>query len=146
MLSPRHKTELVSELIRHEGFRKHPYKCTADKLTIGVGRNLDDVGITKAEAMVLLENDVATYQAAAESFVGNEEAWALMGEERQAVVVNMAFNLGAVRLGYFKKFRKALVERNYVAAAKEMLDSKWARQVGGRSGELALRMETGKWA
>ena len=145
MLSPRHKTDLVSELIRHEGFRKHPYKCTAGVWTIGVGRNLEEVGITKAEAMMLLENDVATYQAAAKSFVGDEEAWALMGEERQAVVINMAFNLGATRLGYFKNFRKALLERNYVAAAKEMLDSRWAKQVGGRSGELALRMETGRW-
>lgn len=52
--------QLKKELIRDEGFRSKPYKCTAGKLTIGVGRNIEDNGITEDEAMYLLENDIAS--------------------------------------------------------------------------------------
>ena len=49
---------VTEQIIRHEGFRNKPYKCTANKLTIGYGRNIEDNGITKTEASVLLKNDI----------------------------------------------------------------------------------------
>ena len=52
------KETLIEQLMRHEGFRTKPYRCSAGKLTIGYGRNLDDKGITKAEAFMMLKNDI----------------------------------------------------------------------------------------
>jgi lysozyme len=49
---------LIDELVRDEGMRTKPYHCTAGKLTIGVGRNIEEVGITEEEARYLLENDL----------------------------------------------------------------------------------------
>lgn len=46
-------------LIRHDGLRLKPYRDTRNKLTIGVGRNLDDVGITREEALMLPNNEIA---------------------------------------------------------------------------------------
>ena len=60
--------KLKEQLIRHEGLRLKPYRCTANKLTIGVGRNLDDVGISEDEALILLENDIIKVQRQAENF------------------------------------------------------------------------------
>ena len=48
---------IKAQLVRHEGMRLKPYRCTAGKLTIGIGRNLDDRGISQKEAYVLLEYD-----------------------------------------------------------------------------------------
>ena len=47
-------SNLVNQLMRQEGLRLKPYKCTGDKLTIGYGRNLEDRGITESEAMAML--------------------------------------------------------------------------------------------
>ena len=49
---------IKAQLVRHEGLRLKPYRCTAGKLTIGIGRNLDDCGISQTEAYLLLENDI----------------------------------------------------------------------------------------
>jgi lysozyme len=49
---------IKAQLVRYEGLRLKPYRCTAGKLTIGIGRNLDDCGISQTEAYVLLENDI----------------------------------------------------------------------------------------
>jgi lysozyme len=45
-------------LIKHEGIRFTPYKCSMGRWTIGIGRNLSDKGITKEEALYLLDNDI----------------------------------------------------------------------------------------
>lgn len=47
-------TEFEQMLIRHEGLKLKPYQCTAGKLTIGVGRNIEDMGITEDEAIYML--------------------------------------------------------------------------------------------
>ena len=56
------KGKLIDMLILHEGLELKPYQCTADKTTIGVGRNLSDVGITEEEAKFLLLNDLQRIQ------------------------------------------------------------------------------------
>lgn len=127
-------------LIKHEGLRLKPYRCTAGKLTIGVGRNLDDKGITEDEAMMMLDNDIrATTRALAETF-----AWFIfLDNVRKAVVVSMVFNLG---LGGFLKFKNtiaAIRDKDWNKAADNMLQSKWAEQVGKRAYELAEMMRDG---
>jgi len=63
-----------------------------------------------------------------------------LDEYRKNVIVNMLFNLGLPRLLKFKKMLKALREHDYERAADEMLDSKWAKQVGQRAERLAKTM------
>lgn len=116
-----------------EGLRLKPYRCTANKLTIGYGRNLDDVGISKAEAECMLETDIRE----AENACLHAFPWfAELTEPRQDVIVNMCFNLGLTRLLGFKKFLKAMSLGDYATAAKEMMDSRWAKQVGSRADRL----------
>jgi len=128
-------------LIKHEGLRLKPYRDTVGKLTIGVGRNLDDVGITREEARFLLDNDIARADVELRRnflwFPGRNKV-------RNAVLINMVFNLGISRFKRFKKLIAAIERRDWDRAGKEMLDSRWAQQVGGRAKELARQMLTGK--
>lgn len=132
---------LAEQLKRHEGFRKYPYRDTVGKLTIGYGRNLDDVGLFEAEAEVMLFNDIRRADQACWS---NISCYRFLDSVRQEVIVNMAFNMGITKLLGFKKMLQAIDERNWEEAADQMLDSKWSIQVGYRSHELADAMRTGK--
>lgn len=130
---------LIAMLQRHEGLRLKPYKCTAGKLSIGYGRNLDDMGISEVEAMVLLRHDIEQcYQEL------NVFSWfADLDQVRQEALVDMLFNLGLPTFLEFKKTLKFVAEGKYSQAAEEMLRSKWANQVGDRAKELAYMMDTG---
>lgn len=133
--------QLVEQLKRHEGFRSKPYLCTAGKATIGYGRNLDDVGLRVSEASTMLKNDIAYASASAERFLDGVR----LSEPRFSVVVNMAFNLGESRLFGFRKFKAALAKGDFDEAANQMLNSRWAEQVGSRAIELAKQMRQGAW-
>ncbi len=129
-------------LIRHEGLRLKAYKCTEGKTTIGVGRNLDDVGITKAEAIMLLENDIKRVdREALQQFPWYKN----LDYVRKDVIISMIFNMGLHGFMQFKKAISAMAFKNYDLASKEMLDSKWAKQVEGRAHELSQMMLTGKY-
>lgn len=119
-------------LKKHEGFRSFPYKCTAGKLTIGYGFNLD-AGITSEEADFLLKARVDRV----EKWLASHEWYRALDENRRDVLSNMAYNLGVAGLFKFKNMIKALEDGDYNKAAEEMLDSKWASQVKGRAIELA---------
>jgi lysozyme len=124
----------------HEGIKLMPYMDTKGKLTIGVGRNLHDRGITKDEADMLLENDLRSACIDVELYfpwVGR------LSRDRQMVYVNMCFNMGISKLRDFKKMHMATASGDFEAAAKEMLDSSWSRQVGNRSFQLAEMMRHG---
>ena len=136
------KSKIKDQLIRHEGLRLKPYRDTVGKLTIGVGRNLDDIGISKEEALCLLENDLKRVERDLDRAV---PYWKDYGDVRAAVLVNMCFNLGITRLLGFRKFLAAFHRGDFQTAANEMLDSKWAIQVGHRAVELANQMRTGQW-
>ncbi len=134
-------TAIATSLIKlHEGLRLKPYHCTAGKVTIGYGRNLDDVGITEAEAQYLLEQDMkaAIVQASKYPF------FTQLNDYRKAVVVDMIFNLGLPRFSKFARMLDALNRHDYNLAANEMLDSRWAVQVGMRAERLANIMRTGE--
>ena len=134
--------ELVAQLKRHEGFRSKPYKDSVGKITIGYGWNLDDVGITQDEAEKKLASQIhdAELELARQGWFGVPDAEAI----RREVLTNMTFNLGMPRLLGFRRMIAALHVLDYEEAAKEMLDSRWAIQVGSRSSELADQMRTGE--
>lgn len=126
-------------LVKNEGLKLKPYRCTAGKLTIGVGRNLDDVGISEEEAHVLLKNDIVRARAHCESY----SFWNDLDDVRQAVLIDMCVNLGAAGLDRFKRMLAAVDDGLYATAADEMMNSRWATQVGRRSERLAKMMRTG---
>jgi len=129
----------IEQLKIDEGFRGRPYKCTAGKTTIGYGRNLDDNPLTKEEAEYLLKNDLQKVAKEATKL-----GWyADLKPERRSVIIQMIFNLGLPRFLKFKKTIQAIKDKDYNTAAIEMLDSKWARQVGQRANRLAEQMRCG---
>ena len=134
---------LKEDIIRDEGCQLKPYKDSVGKLTIGVGRNLDDVGITFNEAMMMLDRDMAVAEMelrrAKPALMTNDS----LSSERKDVLIQMAFNMGISKLLLFHKMWEALEVHNYDHAADEMLDSKWAKQVGPRAVRLAKVMKEG---
>lgn len=126
--------QLKKELIRDEGFRSKPYKCTAGKLTIGVGRNIEDNGITEDEAMYLLENDIAS---CIKQLTAKLPWYSTKPDAVQRVLTNMCFNLGISKLMSFKKTLSLIELGKYKEASVQMLNSLWARQVGERAIRLS---------
>lgn len=125
---------VAEQLVVDEGLRLKPYRCTAGKLTIGVGRNLDDRGITHEEALLLLRNDIRDFWGALCAAL----PWILSAPEPvQEALLNMCFNLGLSGLLGFTRTLALLEAGRHAEAADAMLASKWARQVGGRAERLA---------
>lgn len=133
---------LKEQLVRDEGVRLKPYKDSVGKITIGVGRNLDDVGISLTEANILLDNDIAhVVQQLSETFPWTDA----LDEVRRGVLLNMAFNMGIHGLAGFHHFLGSVQSGNFAQAAQEMLESKWANQVGSRAQRLSIQMSSGVW-
>lgn len=126
---------LKQELVVDEGMRLKPYRCPAGRLTIGVGRNLEDKGITPKEAYYLLANDIEEVLEDMETRVF-QGLWRKMPENIRLVLANMRFNLGPSRFRGFKKMIAAARAGNWPEMRREMMDSKWYGEVGGRSVRL----------
>ena len=134
------KTDLVRDLVRDEGMRLKPYTDTVGKVTIGVGRNLDDVGISEDEALAMLDADIDRSIADLDRTL----PWLFERPEPvQRALVNMCFNLGWPRLSGFRNMLDALEAGDYDRAAAEALDSRWARQVGARAERIAALFREG---
>ena len=127
-------------IIKHEGIRLKPYIDTTGHITIGIGRNLTDNGISYDEALYLLRNDLTR----AIDELSHFEWYSTLDINRAIALVDMNFNLGLSRFLTFKKMIEALKQHDYETAAREMLDSRWAKQVGKRAEELAEILKTGK--
>ena len=124
-----------------EGCKLKPYYCTAGKLTIGVGRNLEDTGITKAEAQFMLEGDIVRLMKELDELFPE---WRDLSETRQMVVLNMCFNMGTFGFLNFKRTIAYMRAEKFSEAADEMLRSQWADQVGDRAKRLSDAMREDK--
>ena len=131
--------KLKDQLMLHEGLELKPYQCTADKTTIGVGRNIQEIGITEDEARYLLDNDILRVCSELDERI---HWWRDLSEVRQRVLIDMVFNLGITRFMKFSRTIEAIEAGQYDIAAEEMLDSQWSRQVGKRSQTLSEAMRT----
>ena len=131
---------LIARLVAHEGLRLKPYRDTTGNLTIGVGRNLDRAGVSRAEALAMLANDIAGVEAALDS---SQPWWRKLDNVRQDVMAELAFNLGPCGLAAFHDTLNALRSGQYAAAADHLMASRWASQVGGRASDLAVLLRTG---
>lgn len=135
-----YKDILRKQLIIDEGFRRNPYRDTVGKLTIGVGRNLDDVGLFGDEIELMLANDIARAEAVAQAVF---PSFLVLSDNRKAALANMAFNLGYLKLSNFHHLIAAVAARQWDQAANEMLNSVWATQVRKRADRLAFLMRSG---
>jgi lysozyme len=139
--------ELVNSIKTHEGSNMRgnnthvSYTDTVGVLTIGYGHNLDR-GISEEVAEFILVEDIGTAVQEVNDYLDAGTAAALHGA-RLDVLYEMAFNMGLPRLKKFTKMWQAIFVHDWDVAAVEMLDSKWARQVGQRSATLAQKMQRG---
>jgi lysozyme len=133
-------TPLEAQLIEHEGLRLKPYLDSTSHLTVGVGRNLTDKGVTQFEAMVLLQDDIADVQA---DLTKALPWWKQLDPIRQRVIQDMCFNLGVYKLLQFNDFLALVKASLFEQAADDMLTTLWARQVGRRARRLSAMMRTG---
>jgi len=152
--------EAIRMIKRHEGVRDTVYMDSEGNATIGVGFNLyrkdakdkikllgldygyvlaGKTSLTDQQIEQLFMQDLLTACKDAKAFLPNFEK---QPRKIQIVLIDMSFNLGSLRLNQFVKFRQALINKNYVLAADEMVRSKWYNQVGDRSKEL---VEIVKW-
>ena len=129
---------LLSSVKFHEGLELKPYPDSVGVLTIGYGRNLER-GITKEEAEFLLLNDLKISKHEAKR-MGFYEG---LTDNRKDVIVEMIFNLGLTRFKNFKKTIGYINQANHSAAADEMLESRWAKQVGQRALTLSNKFRAG---
>ncbi len=131
---------LIKQLKEHEGLKLKPYKCTEGYVTIGYGRNLETNGISELEAELMLVRDIQ------ESIKFLDQLfpwWKRLSEQRKNVIVDMHFNMGSTKLIEFHKMIDAIVNEDFWAASSEMLNSKWAKQVGARALKLSAMMRQG---
>jgi|TARA_R110001606_G_scaffold160168_1_gene304039 lysozyme len=134
--------EMLGMLQKHEGFRNKIYLDHLGIETIGVGRNLRDVGLTDVEVMDLLSNDVDRCQ---EELERTFNWFSSLDQVRQEFLIQMCFNLGLTRLRGFKKALRHMAARAWEESADEFLDSRWSTQVGQRAVELTDLLRTGKY-
>jgi lysozyme len=157
------RSHFLDKLIEHEGMVLTVYQDTLGIDTIGIGRNLKDRGISKEELDYL---DIPSMEVVYEHGISEADARylalndiAIVENElcrvhpcveeldgvRQLILMDMAFNMGVPRLCKFKKMWNAVHEENFEAASLEMMDSKWARQVGRRAAILSNAMKLGEF-
>lgn len=152
---------LIDQLILHEGMVLEVYQDHLGIDTIGVGRNLEDRGITDGElafmnmlraeiyeqgitethARFLLSNDIDIVE---EELRNAHECIERLDDVRIRILLDMAFNMGVPRLCKFKNMWAGIYDGDYVRASAEMLDSRWATQVGQRAIRLSEAMKTGE--
>lgn len=135
-----YKNIAFKKLKEHEGLKLKPYRCTAGRLTIGYGRNIEDCGITEEEAEYLLLNDMRRVINDLHKIF---ERFYKFSDNRKAALVDMLFNLGKPRFLNFHNMIKAINEDDWNAASAHALDSFWSKQVGKRSFDIAGMLKRG---
>ena len=137
--------EVKQMLVRHEGIRIFPYKCSENYLTISCGRNLETNGISEEEAMYLLDNDIKRVK---EELNMNFGAWRTMPEKARMVCIDMTFQMGITGFMKFRKTRQLMELGMWLEASEEILRSRYNLQTPSRCAEnsrlLALCGQNGK--
>ena len=144
------KDKLIEELIKDEGYKYEIYLDHLGYPTFGVGHLVLEkdeehgkpVGTPVSEERILecLSKDI---DIVCDELDMKDPWWRNLDDNRQRVMANMCFNLGHPRLSNFKKFIGAMQISDWETAAIEMMDSKWAGQVGDRAVRLRDRVLQG---
>jgi lysozyme len=131
---------LKQQLTNHEGFRAKPYKCPAGKLTIGVGRNIEDNGISVEEAEFMLENDI---KRCIEELRDIFKDFDTFGENQKMALIDFIFNIGKTTFLKFRKTISAIKKQDWEEASKEMINSLWYKQVRNRGKFITEQIKKG---
>ena len=132
---------LIDQLVKHEGLRLRPYVDTVGKMTVGVGRNLTDKGISSREAFDLLDHDLDECEA---DLTGAFPWFITLDGVRQIAITDLRFNLGPTRFRLFRELIGAMAAGDFVMAAEQLIRSKWATQVQpDRRDRLYRQLATG---
>ena len=141
-------TPLAKMITAHEGVETHAYKCTANKITIGVGRNIDPnggIGLSQREIAYLLANDIERVEEELSIAFPWTIDLIMHSPARYDALVDICFNLGMPRLRKFEKALQASYDHKWDVAADEFMDSRWAKQVGKRAVEICAMIRTGEY-
>lgn len=140
-MTPEMRAKLKSLLLQHEKFKQFPYSDLVGHITIGIGRNLSERGISTNEALALLDDDMFYFNSKLHSLLG---FFASLCEVRQICLLNMVFNLGIHDFIQYKELLDAVERGNYAKAADEILNCKAAHNSPERYQQLAYIMRTGE--
>ena len=138
-----HRELVMGQLRRDEGVIRHAYQDSEGYWTIGCGRLIDKRlggGLRDDEIDYLLTNDVAEAEKVAKRLFTSFDR---ISDARKAALINLSFNLGMNRLAGFVRFKEALEAQAWEQAAAELMDSKWATQVGDRAKRIAKAIKEG---
>ena len=139
--------KLRKQLEIDEGIKYEIYKDHLGYPTFGIGHLVTDkdpefgkdIGtpVSKERVYQVFEKDVQIIINECDELYPDFDN---LPEEVQQIIANMMFNLGRPRLSKFKGMKRGIDEKNWNAAANEMVDSRWYRQVGARAERLVKRM------
>jgi lysozyme len=132
--------DLKERLRREEGVKQFPYEDTQGKLTIGIGHNITDRGLSKTIVENLLDEDIHIAMSDAFNIFPMFYSYS---EPRQIAILDLLFAMGRPVFLKFDKMIQAIKEGNWVMAATELLDSAWAKQTGTRAFGLAELLQGG---
>jgi lysozyme len=135
-------TNIYEQLRRDEGVQYDVYMDTEGFLTLGVGHRLRGRPLSDKAVEQILKDDLEGITA---ELVGAYPWAARLSPARFGALQNLAFNVGVAGVGTFKKMLTAIQGEDWEGAARELLDSKYARQVKERAVRLAKQLETSRW-
>ena len=140
---------LREQLKIDEGVKYEIYKAHLGYPTFGIGHLItendpehgkpDGTKISEDRVNEIFETDVAKFVSEAKILFPDLDD---LPDVAQQVIVNMAFNMGRPRLSKFKNFIAGVNDRDWTRAAEEMMDSRWATQVGDRAIRLRNQILT----
>lgn len=137
-------TRLMNSIQKHEGLKLKVYTCPAGKQTIGYGRNLEDNGISKYEALQMLDNDIKKIKSELDMELQLLDIdFYILPDHVQNVLIEMAYQMGVYGLLKFKNTILYIKNSQYDLASKEMLISQWAVQTPKRAKTLSNLMKGG---
>ena len=134
------ESDLIKQIKEHEGLVLKPYKCTANKLTIGYGHNLEDNGLSKSACEFILVEDIDEakknlYAVFTKKFFEN------LSDKQKIALIDMMFNLGLSRFLTFKKFILAVKNKDFIKASAEIINSKAYQQNKSRYKKLSEQIK-----
>ena len=146
--------DIISLLNYEEGFSAKPYYCSAGYPTIGIGQRIGPKGaplsqyqftVSKQLAAVWLSEELQQKVADMSAHANITAAMVACNDARKAILISMAYQMGADGLAKFTNTLKAISEKRWSDAKSGMMNSAWAKQTPNRANRHAIQMLTGSW-
>jgi len=139
--------EIIS--VAEEGFSASEYFCTQGYATTGFGRKVSDVKyfplsnkkVTKGEEIKFVRDKINEITNQLRSRF--PLAWGKCNDQRQAILVSLAYQIGFTGISAFKNMWACLDRGDFEGASKEMVNSRWYQQTKNRALRHAQQMRTG---